>query len=156
MNDLDNIFTLDDLADVDETETNDFEVLPASEYLAEITEVDGEKGSNAKGEYYCVSLTFEVKDEAYASRKVWHRIYTEHSNSDWARKNRGELKRLYLNTGSKNLTDLLNKIVLIKTKVEEYDGKKSAKIVDHYKPKLEGAGTMTTSAKVDELPNFMK
>ena len=157
MSDDFDIFGLEDLEDTDENEKFEFECLPAGEYLCEILEVDKKEGSTEKGEYYQAVITYQVKDEPHSGARIWHRIFTKHTgNARCESLGKAQLKRIYLNTGVKTFTELVGKLVLVKTKIKEYNGNKSPDVIDVYPASKVVTKPTTPATDDDGIPEFMK
>lgn len=152
MDDFDKLLSLDDLDDVDENDRYEYDVLPAGEYLVEIMNVEGKEGMNDKGEYFCVTLTFEVKDAEHSGAKIWHRLYTTHSSVGFMARQKAELKRIYIATKSKAASDLIGKLLIVKTRIEEYGDKKNPRIVDHWSADSSAAVKAATKSDDDNIP----
>jgi hypothetical protein len=105
------------------------EPLPAGEYLARISkaEVKNTKG-NGKG----ISLSWQVIDGDYAGKYCSDFIMFKHSNPDVVKIGEERLKGILVSAGREpvvgSVSEFIGMKALIGTRLEEYEGKKSAKV----------------------------
>lgn len=98
---------------------NNFELLPAGWYTAQVTESEIVPLKSGQGQ--ALKLTFEVLQDGYRNRKVWARLNIQHRGSPEAERIANEqLRELCESVGVVRMADtveLHNKPVQIKVKV---------------------------------------
>lgn len=106
-----------------EKRENNYELLPAGWYTAQVTESEIVPLKSGLGQ--ALKLTFEVLQDGYRNRKVWARLNVRHSGSPQAEKIAQEqLRELCDSVGIVRMTDtveLHNKPVQIKVKIRKDD-----------------------------------
>lgn len=75
-----------------EVEPTDFDVLPAGQYVAMITESEMKQTSAGNGRY--LQLTFQILEGPCRNRRLWARLNLENLNADAVRISRRELFRI--------------------------------------------------------------
>lgn len=102
---------------------NNFDLLPAGWYTAQVTESDIVPLKSGMGN--ALKLTFEVLSDGYRNRKVWARLNIQHRGSPEAERIANEqLRELCESIGIVRMSDtveLHNKPVQIKVKVRKSD-----------------------------------
>jgi hypothetical protein len=103
-----------------EKRENNFELLPAGWYVAQVSEseIAPLKSGNGEG----LRLTFEVLADQYRGRKVWANLNVRHSNPEAERISQQQLRELCDAIGIARITDtqqLHNRPVEIRIKVRE-------------------------------------
>lgn len=102
---------------------NNFELLPAGWYTAQVTESDIVPLKSGMGQ--ALKLTFEVLQDGYRGRKVWARLNIQHRGSPEAERIANEqLRELCEAVGIVRMTDtveLHNKPMQVKVKVRKSD-----------------------------------
>lgn len=102
---------------------NNFDLLPAGWYTAQVTESDIVPLKSGMGN--ALKLTFEVLSDGYRNRKVWARLNIQHRGSPEAERIANEqLRELCEAVGIVRMSDtveLHNKPVQIKVKVRKSD-----------------------------------
>ena len=100
---------------------NNYELLPAGWYVAQVTESDIVPLKSGMGQ--ALKLTFEVLSDGYRNRKVWARLNIQHSGSPEAERIANEqLRELCESVGIVRMNDtveLHNKPVQIRVKVRK-------------------------------------
>lgn len=100
---------------------NNFDLLPAGWYTAQVTESDIVPLNSGMGN--ALKLTFEVLSDGYRNRKVWARLNIQHRGSPEAERIANEqLRELCESIGIVRMSDtveLHNKPVQIKVKVRK-------------------------------------
>ena len=106
-----------------EKRENNYELLPAGWYTAQVTESEIVPLKSGLGQ--ALKLTFEVLSEGYRNRKVWARLNVQHRGSPQAEQiAQQQLRELCDSIGVVRMTDtveLHNKPVQIKVKVRKSD-----------------------------------
>ena len=106
-----------------EKRENNYELLPAGWYTAQVTESEIVPLKSGLGQ--ALKLTFEVLQDGYRNRKVWARLNVRHSGSPQAEKIAQEqLRELCDSIGIVRMQDtveLHNKPVQIKVKIRKDD-----------------------------------
>ena len=105
-----------------EKRENDYSLLPAGWYTAQVTETDIVPLKSGNGQ--ALKLTFEVLQDGYRNRKVWARLNVRHSNPDAERISQQQLRELCEAIGLARMndtTELHNKPVQIRVKVRKDD-----------------------------------
>jgi len=117
-----------------EKRENNFELLPAGWYTAQITQSDvvALKSGNGKA----IKLTFDVLSDGYRGRKVWTQLNVQHTNPKAEQIAQQQLRELCDSIGLVRMldtTELHNKPVQIRVKVRTDDS-------GQYEPQNEVAG----------------
>lgn len=106
-----------------EKRENNYELLPAGWYTAQVTESEIVPLKSGQGQ--ALKLTFEVLSDGYRNRKVWARLNVRHSGSPQAEQiAQQQLRELCDSIGIVRMQDtveLHNKPVQIKVKVRKSD-----------------------------------
>ena len=106
-----------------EKRENNYELLPAGWYTAQVTESEIVPLKSGLGQ--ALKLTFEVLSEGYRNRKVWARLNVQHRGSPQAEQiAQQQLRELCDSIGVVRMTDtveLHNKPVQIKVKIRKDD-----------------------------------
>lgn len=106
-----------------EKRENNYELLPAGWYTAQVTESEIVPLKSGQGQ--ALKLTFEVLSDGYRNRKVWARLNVQHRGSPQAEQiAQQQLRELCDSIGIVRMTDtveLHNKPVQIKVKVRKSD-----------------------------------
>ena len=104
-----------------EKRENDYSLLPAGWYTAQVTESEIVPLKSGQGQ--ALKLTFEVLSDGYRNRKVWARLNVQHRGSPQAEQiAQQQLRELCDSVGIVRMTDtveLHNKPVQIKVKVRK-------------------------------------
>ena len=104
-----------------EKRENNYELLPAGWYTAQVTESEIVPLKSGQGQ--ALKLTFEVLSDGYRNRKVWARLNVQHRGSPQAEQiAQQQLRELCDSVGIVRMTDtveLHNKPVQIKVKVRK-------------------------------------
>ncbi len=98
----------------------EFDLLPAGKYLAQI--IDSDVSMNSKGTGQVLKLTFEVLEGEYANRRLWARLNITHENADAERIGRAQLSALCHAIGVtqlKDTVDLHDKPVVVTVKIRK-------------------------------------
>lgn len=101
-----------------EKRENNFELLPAGWYAAQVIDSDIAPLKSGKGQ--CIKLTFEVLSEGYRGRKIWTQLNVRHENPDTERWAQQSLRELCDAVGVVHMGDtveLHNRPVQIRVKV---------------------------------------
>lgn len=117
-----------------EKRENNYELLPAGWYTAQVTESELVPLNTGNGT--SLKLTFTILQQGYNGRKVWARLNVRHTNPDTERIANQQLRELCESVGVMALQDtveLHNKPVQIRVKIrEDKEGK--------YEPQNDVAG----------------
>lgn len=100
--------------------SSSFEPIPASKYLAMITESEMKPTKNGTGSY--LQLTFTVLEGPYKGRLVWARLCLKHPNQQTVQIARGQLSAICRAVGvmqPRDSADLHNLPLLISVKVKK-------------------------------------
>jgi hypothetical protein len=89
--------------EVDEAINSDFELLPDDRYLAKITKTETKTTKNGKGTY--LSVTFEIIEGEFRSRKVWGQFTLTNPNESAVKIGRGQLSALCKACGKLGLVE---------------------------------------------------
>jgi hypothetical protein len=101
-----------------EKRENNFELLPAGWYVAQITESDIVKLKSGKGDG--IKLTFDILSDSHRGRKIWQTLNVRHEIADTERIAQEQLGQLCDSIGIVRMTDtaeLHNKPMQVKVKV---------------------------------------
>lgn len=105
----------------------DFDVLPAGEYIATITESEMKSTKAGNGQY--LSLTLEILDGPFKGRKLFDRLNLEHPNRTAVSIAMGTLSAISHAVDVLNVSDssqLHGRPMIVKVKVKDSDGQYSA------------------------------
>lgn len=105
-----------------EKRENNFELLPAGWYTAQVVESEVMPLNSGNGT--ALKLTFEVLSDGYRNRKLWARLNIQHNNQDAERIAKQQLRELCEAAGVSSLPDsnLLHfKPVQVRVKIRKDD-----------------------------------
>ena len=105
-----------------EKRENNYELLPAGWYTAQVTESDIVQLKSGNGR--AIKLTFEVLSDGYRNRKVWANLNVQHNNPQAEQIAQQQLRELCDSIGVVRMQDtveLHNKPVQIRVKVRKSD-----------------------------------
>lgn len=125
-----------------EKRENNYELLPAGWYTAQVIESEIVKLASGNGQ--ALKLTLEVLQDGYRGRKVWARLNVQHSNSVAETIAQQQLRELCDSIGvvrMQDTTELHNKPVSVKLKVRIDDSGK-------YEPQNEVTGFKVAGSSV--------
>lgn len=117
-----------------EKRENNYELLPAGWYVAQVTDSDIVTLKSGNGQ--AIKLTFDVLSEGYRGRKVWSQLNVRHNNPKAEQIAQQQLRELCDSIGivrMSDTTELHNKPVQIRVKVRTDD-------TGQYEPQNEVAG----------------
>lgn len=103
-----------------EKRENNYELLPAGWYVAQVTESDIAVLKSGNGR--AIKLTFEVLSDGYRGRKVWSQLNVQHNNPKAETIAQQQLRELCDSIGVVRMNDtveLHNKPVQIKVKIRK-------------------------------------
>lgn len=101
-----------------EKRENNFELLPAGWYVAQVVESDIVNLKSGNGQ--AIKLTFDVLSEGHRGRKIWAQLNVRHNNPEAERIAQQQLRELCDSIGIVRMTDtaeLHNKPMQVKVKV---------------------------------------
>jgi len=101
---------------------NNYELLPAGWYVAQITDSDIVALKSGNGQ--AIKLTFEVLSDGYRGRKIWAQLNVRHNNQQAEQIAQQQLRELCDSLGIVRMNDtaeLHNKPIQIKVKVRKSD-----------------------------------
>lgn len=105
-----------------EKRENNYELLPAGWYTAQVTESEIVNLNSGNGQ--AIKLTFEVLSDGYRNRKVWARLNVRHTNPKAETIAQQQLRELCDSIGIVRMQDtveLHNKPVQIRVKIRKDD-----------------------------------
>lgn len=117
-----------------EKRENNYELLPAGWYVAQVTDSDIVTLKSGNGQ--AIKLTFDVLSDGYRGRKVWSQLNVRHNNPKAEQIAQQQLRELCDSIGvvrMSDTTELHNKPVQIRVKVRTDD-------TGQYEPQNEVAG----------------
>lgn len=101
---------------------NNYELLPAGWYVAQITDSDIVVLKSGNGQ--AIKLTFEVLSDGYRGRKIWAQLNVRHNNQQAEQIAQQQLRELCDSLGIVRMNDtaeLHNKPIQVKVKVRKSD-----------------------------------
>lgn len=129
-----------DINSVEKRDGQDFTLIPAGNYLAQVVESDIQPLKSGNGK--ALVLVFQIIDGQFNGRKVWNRLNISHANPEAERIAQQQLRELCESLGITRMHDtaeLHNKPCMIRLKIRE---DKSGQ----YAPQNEVAGYRPASA----------
>ena len=105
-----------------EKRENNYELLPAGWYTAQVTESEIVNLNSGNGQ--ALKLTFEVLSDGYRNRKLWARLNVRHNNPKTEQIAQQQLRELCDSIGVVRMQDtveLHNKPVQVKVKIRKDD-----------------------------------
>lgn len=103
-----------------EKRENNYELLPAGWYVAQVSESDIVSLKSGNGQ--AIKLTFDVLSEGYRGRKVWSQLNVRHNNPKTEQIAQQQLRELCDSIGIVRMSDTIelhNKPVQIKVKIRK-------------------------------------
>lgn len=127
-----------------EKRENNYELLPAGWYTAQVTESEIVKLNSGNGS--ALKLTIEVLQDGYRGRKVWARLNVQHSNPKAETIAQQQLRELCDSIGVVRMQDtveLHNKPFSVKVKIRKDDTGQyeDQNEVNGFKPLIQGSPT---------------
>lgn len=129
-------------------EPQDFDVLPAGEYMACI--VDSEMKPTKKGDGQILNLTLQVMEGQYKNRKFWERINYLNPSAKAQKIGRGTLSAICRATGilsPSDTSELHNKPMKVKLKVKNDPQYGQSNEVSKYSSAVGTTAAMTAAAE---------
>jgi len=126
--------------DLTNTKANDFEVIPAGDYPAIITEVDEKPTKDGKGKR--LNLKLQILDGKYQNRTLFDGLNTVNQSAIAQQIGRGQLKAICIAINKpdpKDSSELLNKPLVITVKVGKDQNDNARNEIKGYKARLTAA-----------------
>jgi hypothetical protein len=142
-----------------EVEPASFDPLPASKYLACITESEMKATKNGSGQF--LNLTFQVLDGEYKGRKVWARLNLKNQNVQAEQIARGQLSAICRAVGVMTPRDSLELhnlplVITVKIKKREDTGDLQNEISGYSKKDGTLAPPATTAPAATSTPPWKR